>query len=243
MDIMQEDMKKKVSGKLYFTSDIHGHYDLFQKLLQKIHFSEADKMIICGDIIDKGPDSIRLAQFIFQKPNIQCILGNHEYAFLKYYWAMRRQVSYDFDAVLSKMQEYFQNDGHLLDWATIEKFDALPNYIEEDEYICVHAGVPLDEEHKMLPLEYVAMEQLVYDRSFKEPNILPKGDKCVFFGHTPAYYVSGENRILCYPKKENPSKISDYYKVHLDMGTMTSGIVGCICMDTMEEFYVTTGKD
>ena len=32
-----------------------------------------------------------------------------------------------------------------------------------------------------------------------------------FFGHTPASYISGENKILLYPRKEKPSKIKDYY--------------------------------
>ena len=223
---------------LYFASDIHGEYALFQKLLAKIKFSDLDRMIICGDIVDKGPDSIRLAQFIFQQPNIQCILGNHEFAFLKYYEALMGQVSDNFEGVLNILQKYFSTDGYLLDWDTVDRFEQLPCYIEEDEYICVHAGIPLDSEGKLVSLQDVSIEQLVYDRNFKEPNVLPKGNKCVFFGHTPASYVFGKDGILRYPRKENPSKISDYYKIHLDMGTMSSGIVGCICMDTGEEFYV-----
>ncbi len=39
---------------LYVCSDIHGEYDLFVKMLQRINFSSMDEMIICGDIIDKG---------------------------------------------------------------------------------------------------------------------------------------------------------------------------------------------
>ena len=38
----------------YIISDIHGEYDLFIKLLEKIKFNKNDKMIICGDIFDKG---------------------------------------------------------------------------------------------------------------------------------------------------------------------------------------------
>ena len=63
---------------LYFASDIHGQYRLFLQLLEKIKFSNADEMYICGDIIEKGPESLRLAKYIFQTPNIHCICGNHE---------------------------------------------------------------------------------------------------------------------------------------------------------------------
>ena len=222
----------------YCASDIHGEYALFQKLLEKIKFSDSDRMVICGDILDKGPDSIRLAQFIFRQPNIQCIVGNHEYAFLQYYWSLMKAVSNNFDGALKKLQEYFTTDGYLLDWDTIDRLEQLPYYVEAADYLCVHAGVPLDADGNVPPLRDVNVEQLVYDRTFKEPYVLPKGEKCVFFGHTPAHYVSGRDGILRYPKKEHPTSIRDYYKIHLDMGTMTSGLVGCICVETGEEFYV-----
>lgn len=223
---------------LYVASDLHGEYILFVELLKKIHFSGNDKMIICGDIIDKGPDSIKLAKFVFNQSNIRCILGNHEYQFLKYYWSLMRNTEDNFDNVLKKLKDYFPNDGYLLDWETVDNFERLPPYIETEDFICVHAGVPLDVNKNILPLREAEVEQLVYDRVFKEPNVLHQGNKCVFFGHTPASYISGEDKILLYPRKEKPSKIKDYYKIHLDMGTMSSGIVGCICIDTWEEFYV-----
>ena len=102
---------------LYFASDIHGYYELFIRLLQKIGFSSRDEMIICGDVIDKGPDSVRLARFVFRQPNIRCILGNHEYAFLKYYWSLMQDADGNFEEILKKLQAYFP-DGDLLDWDT-----------------------------------------------------------------------------------------------------------------------------
>ena len=232
-------MDEKQGGiVLYFASDIHAQYGLFVELLRKIHFSPKDEMIICGDIIEKGPESIRLAKLVFQMPNIRCILGNHEYAFLKYYWSLMQNSPEDFDEVLRKLQAYFPEDGYLLDWDTVDGFENLPPYIEEEDFICVHAGVPLDLNGRLLPLKNVSIEQFVYDRNFKEKHVLPRDEKCVFFGHTPTSYVSGTNKILTYPRIENPRGVRDYYKVHLDMGSMTSGLVGCICMDTMQEFYV-----
>ena len=69
----------------YIISDIHGEFDLFIKLLKTINFTEDDKMIICGDIIDKGPNSIKLLKYIKNKSNMIFLLGNHEYEFLKSY--------------------------------------------------------------------------------------------------------------------------------------------------------------
>lgn len=42
----------------YIMSDVHGEYELFCELLQKISFSSEDTLIICGDIIKR--DRIRL---------------------------------------------------------------------------------------------------------------------------------------------------------------------------------------
>ena len=54
----------------YFISDIHGEYDLFMKLLKKIKFNDNDTLYICGDIIDKGKDSIKLIKFVSNQKNI-----------------------------------------------------------------------------------------------------------------------------------------------------------------------------
>lgn len=65
----------------YCISDIHGYYDLFCRLLEKIKFSGADKLYVLGDMIDKGPDSIRLAKLLFSMPNVFCIAGNQNMIF------------------------------------------------------------------------------------------------------------------------------------------------------------------
>jgi len=222
---------------LYVMSDPHAQYGLFEELLHKIGFGPEDELIICGDIIDKGPDSIRLAQRVFRTPNIHCIMGNHEYAFLKYYWSVMQSVPNDSVEAMQQLREYFPNDGHLLDWEIVDGFANMPCYIEREDFICVHAGLPLDADGRVLPLEEASIEQLVHDRYFKEPTVLPTDSKCVFFGHTPASFVSGKEEILLYPRPGQNS-VKNCYKVHLDMGTMTSGVVGCICVDTGECFYV-----
>ncbi len=41
----------------YVISDIHGEYELFIKLLEKIRFTSADTLYVLGDVIDRGPAS------------------------------------------------------------------------------------------------------------------------------------------------------------------------------------------
>lgn len=224
----------------YVVSDIHGEYTLFKRLLQKLDFSDRDEMIVCGDIIDKGESSVALAQYISSLPNVRCIVGNHEYAFLQYYHSLLEASPNDFDAVLKQLQAYFPEDGHLLDWDLVDYLEGLPAYIEEADFICVHAGIPLDPSRRLLPLSEVSVERLVNDRKFKDPAVLPKDEKCVFFGHTQTDCICGESKILGYRRNSRvpAASIRDYYKIHLDTGSWSNGVLGCFCIDTLKAVYV-----
>ena len=228
----------------YCIADIHGNYDLFSRLMDKIRFSDADTLFVMGDIVEKGPDSIRLARLLFSLPNVQAIVGNHEHVFLNYYHNLMRQTE-DYDLVLQKLKDYFQ-DGYLLDWETVDALDSMPYYIETEKFIGVHAGLPLKNGRLTLP-ESATENQLVYDRTFKEPDVLPYGGKCVFFGHTPTWYVTGgKSEILFYPRSEacrGSGKIEDYCKVHLDLDTCKTGLLGCVAVDTCECHYVKKDRE
>ena len=224
----------------YCISDIHGYYDLFCRLLDEIRFGGGDRLYVMGDIIDKGPDSIRLAKLLFSLPEAVCIAGNHEYDFLAYYRALMRETE-DYDAVLEKLRAYF-SDGRLLDWETMDAFEALPLYVETDTFIGVHAGLPV-RDGKLLPPAAADPRTLVYDRTFKEPGVLPENGKCVFFGHTPVRYLTGKDEILFYPRPgaaPDSRRIEAYVKVHLDTGTYHSGVLGCVAVGTCRCFYVSS---
>ena len=224
----------------YIVSDVHGEYELFLRLIDKLKFSPDDTLYVCGDIVEKGKHSIRLANYISRMPNAKPIIGNHEYAFLKYYWGLMQSSPDDFDGVLKKLQAYFPDDGALLSWELVDWFEGLPYYIEEPEFICVHAGVPLDGQGRILPLDEATPEQLVYDRRFKEPDTQVVGGKCVFFGHTPTSAVTrGRAQILAYKREgARGDSVSDYYKVHLDLGSWMSGMVGAFCVESCRAIYV-----
>ena len=222
----------------YCISDIHGCYNLFCRLLDKLRFCGGDRLYVLGDIIDKGPDSIRLAKLLFSMSNVYCIAGNHEYDFLKYYRALMQQTE-DYDRVLYELRAYF-SDGTLLDWETVDRFDLLPFYVETDNFIGVHAGVPF-RDGMLLPPEDARPEQLVYDRFFKEPNVLPRGEKCILYGHTPVRYLTGKDEILLYPRDgaaKDSQNIADYCKIHLDTGVALSGVLGCFAVNNCQSFYV-----
>lgn len=223
----------------YCVSDLHGEYGLFLKLLDKINFCEGDELYVLGDIIDKGDSSVRLLKYISERDNIHCILGNHEHAFLEYYHSLLEESPDDFCEVLSRLREYFPKDGHLLDFELVDWLESLPAYIEGDGFVCVHAGVPVKPDGTLLPLAEATVNQLVFDRRFKNKDTRHSSPVCVFFGHTQTDNVCGRPVVLGYKRRADaPSdSLSSFYKIHLDTGTWSNGVLGCFCIDTCKTVY------
>ena len=219
----------------YFVSDLHGEYELFCALIDKIHFSENDTMYVCGDILEKGDDSLKLLALISSMKNIHCVMGNHDRNFIKFYHAIMEKSPSDFDVVLNCLREFFFDEAGELTWDMVDYLDMLPYYIEADDFICVHAGIPLDENKKLLPLDKVSEEQFIFDRRFKDEDIIHNSEKCVFYGHT----VAENGKITAY-KRENcaGNSIKDFYKIHLDTGAWQNGILGCFCLESLKCVYV-----
>lgn len=226
----------------YFIADVHAHYNLFVKLLEKINYSSTDKMIILGDIIDKGDNSIKMIKFVRNHSNIQMILGNHEYYFLNEYHNLMKNFNdgEDIDLVLEKLQRYFPSESEKLDWDDIDYIDNLPYYIETDKYICVHAGVEIDLNNNIKLLEKTDINYFLFDRTLKSSSFIPKIDKTILFGHTPCYYENGTKKFIKTPRQEklNPQKLEDYAKIQLDLGVYITNTLGTLRLEDMQEFYV-----
>lgn len=219
----------------YFVSDIHGEYELFCSLLEKINFSDDDTLYICGDILEKGNSSLKVLELISKKKNIKCVLGNHDRNFLNFYHRIMEKSPTDFDIVLSCLREFFFDEEGTLTWDMVDYLDALPYYIETEDFICVHAGVPISKDGYLEKLDTVETEFLIFDRRFKDSDVIHKSEKCVFYGHT----VAENGKITAY-KRQNcvGADITDFYKIHLDTGAWQNGILGCICLENLECVYV-----
>ena len=62
----------------YVISDIHGQYDMFMDLLEKISLQDSDTLYILGDILDRGPHPVKTLRKLMLMPNVICIVCNHE---------------------------------------------------------------------------------------------------------------------------------------------------------------------
>lgn len=65
-------------NKTYICADIHGDLAGYKELLNLIDFDDTDRMIIAGDVLDRGKYGIELLELVLSQSNVSLLLGNHE---------------------------------------------------------------------------------------------------------------------------------------------------------------------
>ncbi len=66
------------AGKDYVVGDLHGCFNLLENLLAHVNFNTAcDRLFSVGDLIDRGPDSLRCLRLLAE-PWFYSVKGNHE---------------------------------------------------------------------------------------------------------------------------------------------------------------------
>ena len=49
---------------IYAMSDIHGQYEQFLTLLEQIGIRKEDTLYILGDVVDRGPESMKILKYM-----------------------------------------------------------------------------------------------------------------------------------------------------------------------------------
>jgi len=121
----------------YAIGDIQGCYQSFRKLLKKIQFDPlSDRLLIAGDMINRGPNSLATMQFLLEhQPQIQCVLGNHDLHFLAVALKCRSKNPKDtFDDILDS-----QLKDEIVSWLVKQP---LAYFESTFKTLMVHAGLP-----------------------------------------------------------------------------------------------------
>ncbi|MBS4749954.1 serine/threonine protein phosphatase [Carnobacteriaceae bacterium zg-ZUI78] len=182
--------------KLFIVGDIHGEYDLLEKLLRYWN-EEEQQLVFLGDLADRGPKTkecfLKVKELVDKKGAI-CISGNHEDILLKWLgdpqenmdWYLRNGGQATIEGLLYKgvlEEETPQEAASMIqtrypDLITFIK--ELPLYYETDYCICVHAGVNFDLEdwHQTSRRDFIWIREPFHQTE----NTLGKP---IIFGHTP----------------------------------------------------------
>lgn len=165
--------------------DVHGCFDELQDLLSLIKYqSQTDRLIFVGDLINKGPRSLDTLKWV-RSEQAEVVTGNHELGFVK--WVKSQQGSPDLvSSGFSKLADEMADQ--LEDW--IQWIESWPLYIEEDDFIVVHAGLGPGHALHSTPAQILATIR-TWDgtgRDLKNPKNPPwyelyTDPKLVVFGH------------------------------------------------------------
>ena len=232
---------------IYVISDLHGCYDKYLQMLEKIKFNNEDTLYVLGDIVDRGDDGIKILLDMMTRSNVVPMLGNHEYmafSVLKKFNVEITAYNYNshLDSEAIEMYENWMFNGGITTSQAFAKLDrttrdSVMEYLGEFElyeelevngksFVLVHGGLVGFEEGKDLS-EYdihdIIWGRCDYARQYYK-------DKYLVTGHTPTYNIKEKCRGKIY--KENNH-------IAIDCGAVFNGALGCICLDTLEEFYVT----
>ena len=229
----------------YVMADIHGEYDKFLEMLEKIEFSDSDNLFILGDMVDRGPKPMELLMDLAGRYNVYCLLGNHEYMMLKCLKALEVEITednYDTQISVDVMQGYLdwmQNGGEI----TLKQYrklcmddrEMVLDFLEDldlyemlrvngRDYLLVHAGLMNFSPGKAID-DYLP-EELIFARPDFETPYFERITTIV--GHTPTIELTGSPEIL---RKSN--------FMNIDCGaTFPEGRLACSCLETEEVFYV-----
>ena len=222
-------------NRIFVMSDIHGQYDLFLKMLDKIKLKREDLLVIIGDICDRGKKSyeiyIKCMKMIKLGYNLKFILGNHEDMLLEDL-ENDYPIRYETEYSVFRNSKYFENKD-MKDWHEenfLEEIEWLvkclkncPLIISGNENIFVHAGLDLKK-----VLEKQEKETVLWTREefwlMENVELEEYKGKNIYFGHTPN--ING--RI---------SKKTDRIK-GIDCGAFFTHFLGCIEVKSQEEIYV-----
>lgn len=243
-----------MSKKVYIISDLHGHYQVFLKLLEKINFTDQDDMYILGDICDRGPESLDIYFEIFRRKNIQLIKGNHEIM-------MRESLLKDNDQTSNQYRMWIENGGR----KTIENYhyylnkknmsaeeykivreaffkdmiqfvDECPSFIEvsmkRKKYVLIHAGInPEKGLYEQTEEECAWMREYFY---------MSKGlrGKIIIFGHTPTCFLHGEQVFDVWKDPIYHDKIG----IDGGLGSFDAGQINCLCLNDMSITVLTKAE-
>ena len=167
--------------RIFAVGDIHGCDVALETLLEQLALSPEERLILLGDVIDRGPDSRRVVEMLLEIGSccrMDFVMGNHEQMLLDSLENPAVAESWLGWGGAETLDSY---GGHFADIpdAHLEFFaHALP-YVETDNDVCVHAnlepGVALDEQTgQWLRWQKISGNERPYESG-----------KRVICGHTP----------------------------------------------------------
>ena len=170
-----------MTAKSFIVGDVHGCFDELMLLLKEAGYnSSRHRLILLGDLINKGPDSFKVLSWV-REQQVDALIGNHELNFIR---AIEKRLS------LSVALEKLRKDmgKRVKEW--LSWINSWPVYIEEENFLAVHGGVVPGEHPRQSKKEHLVnirywdgKGQNMKDPSYPAWHDIYTGSKLVVYAH------------------------------------------------------------
>ena len=224
---------------IYAMADLHGCAEQYFEMLRLIRFSEEDTLYILGDVIDRGEGGIKILLDMMRRPNVVFLAGNHE--------QMAVKVMKEIGESPPGMEDIILSENHLL-WM-INGGDPTKK-----------AFCALDRKRQQEIIEYILSAPLIEEidaggRHFHLSHALPQWNEAGLWEEAPwseylwgepdydkvyregTWFVTGHIPTGMIDPEMVGRIIQKNNHIAIDCGAVFDETLGCICLDTMEEFY------
>jgi len=175
-----------MTARTLIVGDVHGCREELEDLLEESGWEEDDQLVVVGDLVAKGPDSLGVIR-LMRELGGRAVRGNHDQHCLTWWDAKCAGDE------LPKLKPAHQRVADELEEEDWEWLAALPLWIElpEHDALVVHAGLlpdlPLEDQD---PYDLMNMRSILDDgtpsRSYEEGTpwaLMWPGPRLVVFGH------------------------------------------------------------
>lgn len=163
----------------FVIGDVHGHFDALLHLFEAIAPTSQDGVYFVGDLIDRGPDSAKVVDFVIRN-NYHSLLGNHEQMMLDAIGGGNISPQLLQAWLYSGGQPTLASYDHQIPQEHVNWMQRLPLYLDLGDVWLVHAGVD-----PRLPLAEQGEDQFCWIRDEFHCHPFPYfEDKLIITGHT-----------------------------------------------------------
>lgn len=142
--------------------DIHGCLDELVALVAKLRLTSEDRLITCGDLVDRGPDSPGVVRYLMQN-GAEVVLGNHDSKLARYaHHVAKTKIDPKYKNPMQHSEER-ETIVSQLSAEEVEWLGSRPAYIRLSDLnkIVVHAGVLCDDRVERQTKEVLTMIRYV----------------------------------------------------------------------------------
>lgn len=226
----------------YVMSDLHGCYKLYVEMLEKINFSDDDTLYVLGDVADRGDGPIDIYFDMMERKNVIPILGNHDQR-------VRALISkYDFRSI-ADLLDAADKDEYMQSWVTDKGMTTMLQYLTLTDQ---EKKKLLDYLESFVPCDVVQIGGKTFFMSHTAPKKAAMADltQCNVYDFTwgnieydkqyfeDGYLVTGHTPTIYLDRSYAGKIYKNNGHIDVDCGAFFTGSLGCLCLDTMEEFYV-----